>query len=571
MDKKRIFIAGVGLFVAWCALLCWWGVYTFSYQESLGTFFYTSTFVRGTLAEPGGVARIVSLFLTQFFICPYAGVVIISALLTILTMLTANVMKRLGGNYALAPIAALPAMAVAMLNYNVNYSNSGTVALLAAALSLWGQIRISKIHWQLAYAVTVTAVLSYGFGPVAMLYGVMSVVVALMQKPRWAAAFLVCPVAAYVLGVLYVRLGMYGALQHVLMPAGYFTLRLTPGSFVNLPWVLMLVALLVGYAQKLLNNAKKWMTISAFAVTSVGVALFAIVGGYANIDRQNEQFKQMTYYINHQQWQKIIDMCATLPMTNLIHQNCQNLAFAESGVLADRLFDAPVYDIRSIYIEGEKQPYFKALLSDVYWSMGHLALAQRNAFEANESLDNISPRMILRLAQTNLAMKQYDVAAKYINLLSNTLYYKEIAAHYATLLNDEQALIADRELGPKSRCVFPDNRFSAYKGLDDDLRQVMRANPEYATTVQYLGALYLLSKDLPHFAEVISEYYGSDTVAKPLPKAFAEGMLLRYKDSTDSVATRYQIPAVVTDRFNAFWNNHNNDTHTFWYFYGYVK
>ncbi len=65
------------------------------------------------------------------------------------------------------------------------------------------------------------------------------------------------------------------------------------------------------------------------------------------------------------------------------------------------------------------------IMSDVYMQMGMVAMSQRAAFEAMESIEdfNKSGRSLQRLATTNLICGQYEVARKYLLLLERTLFY----------------------------------------------------------------------------------------------------------------------------------------------------
>ncbi len=69
------------------------------------------------------------------------------------------------------------------------------------------------------------------------------------------------------------------------------------------------------------------------------------------------------------------------------------------------------------------------IMSDVYMQMGMVAMSQRAAFEAMESIDdfNKSGRALQRLAMTNLVCGQYEVARKYLLLLDRTLFYRSWA------------------------------------------------------------------------------------------------------------------------------------------------
>lgn len=200
-------------------------------------------------------------------------------------------------------------------------------------------------------------------------------------------------------------------------------------------------------------------------------------------------------------------------MNNLLFQNYHNVALAEQGLLADQLFMQPCIDIQTIYVPGNKTPYLSALLSDIYFSMGHIAFSQRYAFEANEGMGNFSPRMLQRLVQTSLIYGHYGTAKKYLDILESTLFYKDWATAHRRFLWNDPAVETDSILGSKRKCLFPDNRFSGIKGLDDDLKQIVLKNPMHKTTIQYLGSLYLLSKDIPRFKATLETFYGTPGAA----------------------------------------------------------
>ncbi len=283
---------------------------------------------------------------------------------------------------------------------------------------------------------------------------------------------------------------------------------------------------------------KTWMKIAKLPVMSgvlslVLSVLFAMFVGNMSISRalcllgnegkQDELFMLLSNHVREERWDEVVTECeAHSPINNLLHQNCLHIALAEQGTLGDRLLEQPVMNIASIYVNVISSPQVAALLSDVYYSMGHIAQAQRYAFEANEKMNNLSPRLLQRLIQTNIIYGQYKVARKYIRVLSKSLYYKDWCARYASLLSDS-AVEADAQLSMKRKCLIDDNRFSGLHGLDDDLLHVARATrgtKQCSTTLQLLGALYILADYQEQFVAMIDEFGGSDDMPAPLPKCF---------------------------------------------------
>ena len=155
-----------------------------------------------------------------------------------------------------------------------------------------------------------------------------------------------------------------------------------------------------------------------------------------------------------------------------------NLALAETGQLADKAFYYTQAGSDGIFIPWAQTVETGELLSDIYWSMGHVAYAQRMAMETTVLDDgDYNPDMMKRLIETNLVFGTYDVARKYIAILEKDRSFRKAAASYRRFLDDDEAIEADPVLGPKLKCI-PDKDFiSLVRGIDEDLKDPTHANP----------------------------------------------------------------------------------------------
>ncbi|MCQ2220032.1 MAG: DUF6057 family protein [Prevotella sp.] len=226
-------------------------------------------------------------------------------------------------------------------------------------------------------------------------------------------------------------------------------------------------------------------------------------------DASNMRYMKYCNMAGDEDWDGVIgEWQSGGPEGNLLNQNIINMAMAEKGMLHEHLDDNPCADINSVYVSEIQSEYVAAMISDVYYSMGHIAQSQRYAFEANEKFDNCSPRLLQRLIKTNIIYGQYRVARKYLAKLSDAIYYKVWCQRYGKLL-DDKAVEADRELSLKRKCLNIDNKFSGFGGLDKDLLQIARATKgthQSRTTVQYLSALYRLARYKDEYESLINEF-----------------------------------------------------------------
>lgn len=251
------------------------------------------------------------------------------------------------------------------------------------------------------------------------------------------------------------------------------------------------------------------VNVALITASSLSKTSIANIIGLGSEDAQKTmQYKQLSNMSRNEDWDGIIDCTQGTPEINLLNQNIINMAMAEKGLLHEHLEDNPCVDINSIYVNDIQSEYIAAMLSDIYYSMGHIAQAQRYAFESIEKMESRSPRLLQRLIKTNIIYGQYAVARKYLDKLSDAVYYKEWCEHYSMLL-DDAAVKADKELSQKRLCLNIQNKFSGFNGLDKDLLMVARATKEHKqslTTVQYLSALYRLAGYKDEYNSLIKEF-----------------------------------------------------------------
>ncbi len=549
----------VGWIVVFIALFLYMQIkerYSFYFTEQWHLFLYDWPFVKSLLWQPGGLARLIADFLIQFFVYPYFGALISALLLTTTVMVTSVILKRLAPALYLSAISLLPVISLLFLQFNINYQLSGTIAFLMFLCAFVFYLKIQPLVPRIIYATVFSLLLYCLAGPVASLFVAAILLTELFVNFRSLYFFLLPAALVYLSAVISLRLGVTGELKYLLLPDGYFTWKLQAGNVIYQPWLLMLAVLLLALLFGQVKQVKRNIQVAGLVIQFVVIGWLAVFNSSFMIDSRHEIFKELDYYMRHENWDKLLERCRQIDMNNYLYQNCRNVALAEKGLLAEHLFDYKQQDLRSIYLSWDKTPYISVLLSDVYFSMGHIALAQRMAFESNESVNNYNPRMLKRLIQTNLIYGAYPVAKKYIAILEKTKYYAHWAQAQKQFLENDKAVESDPVLGSKRECIFPENVLSGKNGFDSDLKQIINHNPTHQATVQYLGAIYLLLRDIEGFKTMIEKYY--DTPALPaLPKGFQEGVMLFAANDTTALK-HYAISDQVIQGFEAYKNKRNS-------------
>lgn len=245
-----------------------------------------------------------------------------------------------------------------------------------------------------------------------------------------------------------------------------------------------------------------------------------------------------------------------------------NLALAETGRLADEVFKYTQVGSEGIIPDWNRDVQPGKIACDVFYSMGLVAISQRMAFETNVAAEaDYLPEMLLRLVQTNLINGSYPVAEKYIRVLENDGYDCSL---YKPFLYNDAAVDRDPELGPRRRCIPTKDHIALENGIDEDLKDIIRANPSYHKAIEYLGVIYLLDTDMEKFRAMLDEFYGTEALPS-LPVSFAEAACMLSELDRGYWKTVGVDPAVYK-RYSEFkkrlgtglsMEKHND---TFWYY-----
>ena len=92
--------------------------------------------------------------------------------------------------------------------------------------------------------------------------------------------------------------------------------------------------------------------------------------------------------------------------------------------------------------------------------------------------------------------------------------------------------------------MLPDrNSLAMIKGLAGDLALFLEKGPANSAALQYLGAMYLLAKDLEGFKALVEKYYGTEFLPV-LPVHFQEAVIVMSEKV--SMSPKQLLPASPT-------------------------
>ena len=554
----------------------------FFYIEQDRLFLWSRAYFSSLIIKPAGLLQWLTEFCIQYFIKPYFGALITSALLTIIGVFTAGIIKRIAHKANLFVLSLLPTVFLLYMHFDLNYLYEGTVAYLLMLLVMYGYFHIRHLPTRIFYVTVFGVLLFWCAGSVAFLFTVCVFLWETANRFSKAYIFILPLLLVTALALWGVYASFAGDYRLLFLPDCYYTHRLRPGIIIYLSWFFLPAILLLC---RFLRERKPVRQKRKYAESLLQL-LFVVVVFWFGIkkftDRGYDLYKELNYYTRTEQWDKIIKQFNE-EVSNYLYLSVLNMALAEKGELAENMFSFTQKGVQSLNVIWNRMPHISALQSDIYFSIGHIALAQQMAFEANVSMQNSNVSMLKRLVQTNLIYGAYPIAEKYIDLLMQTKYYKEWAREHRRFLWNDDAIEKDFLLSIKRKCIPELNSLVEEQMLHIDMEYIAMQNPAHQPSIQYVGAFYLLSKEILLFKELLEKHYGTD-VLPALPKSYQEAVII-FAEQDPSQWELFDIPAPIIQRYNEFKRqvlaNRGNTAlptllrksfgDTYWYYYMFVN
>ena len=526
--------------------------YHFYYIEQSQLFLFSEAYIRNKLLLPGGFSMLVAEFLVQFFIRPYVGALVTAVLLTGVGVCTAGIVKRIAPVSGLFILYVLPMLALLFMHFDFNYRVQGTVCYLMMMALLCGYMRIRNDLFRLVAGCVLVPVLFWLAGSIAVLFaGMVCLFEGLRKTPKWYIS-LIGVAEVLLLGVGTVYFSLMGEYRWVFGPDLYYHYTLHPKEIIYYSWICLPLVFLVAFFIRNKNSlsGKKWRAgISCIAqLAMIAAVLWWGMPKYS--DAKTLKLKKLDYFARTEQWDKTIEECKG-KLTNFLYMCHLNMALANKGELSDKMFNFDQRGPQGLLVQWNKSENISCMLSDIYFTMGATASSQEMAFEGYVSaMEDGNPRMLKRLVQTNLIYGTYPVAEKYISILEKTYAYRDWAQSQRKYLYNDEVVESDPILGTRRRMLPDRNSLAMIKGLAGDLALILEKGPANSAALQYLGAMYLLAKDLEGFKALVEKYYGTEFLPV-LPVHFQEAVIVMSEKEPD-YWKRFNVSETIVARFTDY-------------------
>ena len=526
--------------------------YHFYYIEQSQLFLFSEAYIRNKLLLPGGFSMLVAEFLVQFFIRPYVGALVTAVLLTGVGVCTAGIVKRIAPVSGLFILYVLPMLALLFMHFDFNYRVQGTVCYLMMMALLCGYMRIRNDLFRLVAGCVLVPVLFWLAGSITVLFaGMVCLFEGLRKTPKWYIS-LIGVAEVLLLGVGTVYFSLMGEYRWVFGPDLYYHYTLHPKEIIYYSWICLPLVFLIAFFvrnKNSLSGKKLFAGISCIAqLAMIAAVLWWGMPKYS--DAKTLKLKKLDYFARTEQWDKTIEECKG-KLTNFLYMCHLNMALANKGELSDKMFNFDQRGPQGLLVQWNKSENISCMLSDIYFTMGATASSQEMAFEGYVSaMEDGNPRMLKRLVQTNLIYGTYPVAEKYISILEKTYAYRDWAQSQRKYLYNDEVVESDPILGTRRRMLPDRNSLAMIKGLAGDLALFLEKGPTNSAALQYLGAMYLLAKDLEGFKALVEKYYGTEFLPV-LPVHFQEAVIVMSEKEPD-YWKRFNVSETIVARFTDY-------------------
>lgn len=406
--------------------LFWWLFYPYalSFQEQNQLFLFTWDYFSERISLSGGLADYIAEFITQFSYIPYLGEALLAVVFVIFQKAITLSIDR-DEWYVLSFVA--PVMMLVYMS-DIYVMLSYLVALIAAVLLCALYRRHPGIIWA-----GIATVLGYWLiGPAIFVFTLFAVIRERNSKSLILIALSIIVVVASRLTYL-----QQYPWKTVIFGINYYRLPITVPA---MQLIIAGVAALIPAFADLLPKPRRILDISLGLLILAG----GIVGCWLNYEKDAVELIAYDQMVRHEDWDGILERAEKYQPDSELGAVSVNLALFMSG-RGNELPKFKQFGTRGLILPNIRDFISNASSTEVFWRLGMINESLRYAFDTQESLINNrkSGRWMSRMAECQMLNGRYDVAEKYIDILSHSLFYRKWAESQRQYLRNDEAIASN--------------------------------------------------------------------------------------------------------------------------------
>lgn len=458
--------------------LFWWLFYPYalSFQEQNQLFLFTWDYFSERISLSGGLADYFAEFITQFSHIPYLGEALLAVVFVIFQKAIALSIDR-DEWYVLSFVA--PVMMLVYMS-DIYVMLSYLVALIAAVLLCALYRRHPGIIWA-----GIATVLGYWLiGPAIFVFTLFAVIRERNSKSLILIALSVIVVVASRLTYL-----QQYPWKTVIFGINYYRLPITVPA---MQLIIAGVAALIPAFADVLPKPRRIVDISLGLLILAG----GTVGCWMNYEKDVVELIAYDQMVRHEDWDGILERAEKYQPDSELGAVSVNLALFMSG-RGNELPKFKQFGTRGLILPNIRDFISNASSSEVFWRLGMINESLRYAFDTQESLVNNrkSGRWMSRMAECQILNGRYDVAEKYLDILSHSLFYRKWAEDARQYLRNDAAIDANSIYAYLRSVRYQEDFLYFYPEMDKMLAILYHQNKNNVLAAWYYQAWTALKKN----------------------------------------------------------------------------
>jgi hypothetical protein len=523
------------------------------YQAQEPVFFFDLRFAKDFLTYPGGVNELCSRFYSEFFYYSWTGAAALILLFGAIAWVLRRLIQSLHGRRPVLYLHWVPSILLIALHSDYNYPPALSLGLLWVLLGMLLYVRLAFLHpaGRAPLFCLLQVTLYYVTAGQAFLFSLVAVGYELLRQRRIAPALFYAAFAALL---------PYAGASTVFMlhlPDAYTTNLISCGKY-HLGWparalyaCLPLLLLVSGLMPGRKDTAPVTGSIAARVIPGAGLLVLAVTAAICSYDKTSERVLSIDYYARRQDWKNVLAVASQTTLNPDYIQYQANRALYHCGLLGDNLFYfVQHFRGKSLFLQSDASLILPLQHSDLFLDLGYVNEAQHWAHEA-VSIRGDLPWNLQRLVEVNLLKGDRVVAAKYLDMLRKTLWFRGWANDHRKYLADANAILTDPRLS-RIKSNMPASDFLAPLIDPESCLTDMIKNPANKMAFEYYMARCLLDGNLSEFVKYLPRM--SDLGYSRIPRHFEEAILifLQLTGPRNIVPSGLQISEETKRRFSDF-------------------
>lgn len=526
----------------------------FSWHEQNQLFLMTYDYFSERMSVAGGLADYISEFLTQFYYYPTVGACVLAVVYVLLQLMLYAVLhcgqKRDHADWTAFILSFLPVTMLIglmgdidmMLCFPIALCLSLSTYLLCRTIGFYGQLLvIFPLYWLVGPVFVVQVFLAVAdelTRQQSCIVKIIRSVLLLLLATGWVWLCRTLWIAQYpwdtvLSGINYYRLSR----MTLSAPVGVYVIIFLTAM---LPIIYRLIDHIMNFA---VNRRLDWICAACFALIIVTDCVINRISEVSYASNDYAMLRQMSL-LRKGDWQGVIahaqQKCREENefIRTSLSCNAINLALGMTQQMSSHMFEFPQTGIQGLIMPRVRDNVSNVTAMEVFWQLGFINESMRYAFDSQESISNCrkSARFTQRLVECNIINGKYDVASKYIDLLKQTLFYRDWAKQAETYLYDEDKIERHSVWALRRAFRLEDDFLYYYPEMIKMIGRLVVHNRHNRLAYDYFMAALLLEGNYQSFVANLPQQ----------PKSGQDPFPSGYKQYVEYMQSRYTTVDAIT-------------------------